>query len=243
MFSTEHFIWIGICALFITLMTVIAKKKSFSLKLSGGIMCVICALSETSKIMSDIKQSENGGVLMPTSLPFHLCSLMIFTTIFITFGKDGKIKQAVIDFVSVMGILGSICAILIPTNGTDFADIGSYQCFVYHAGLLWFSLYLIVSGKAKLGIRTLARNMLILLCLAWAMIYINSALSVYNTNFMYLVRPPMKDLPFLTLEYGWYVYFAHIVSLAVILISLFHLPFIIIEKTRAKKEKRSKICQ
>ena len=55
--------------------------------------------------------------------------------------------------------------------------------------------------------------MICLLSLVWAMIYVNSALSQYNTNFMYLVRPPMKNLPFLTLDYGWYVYFLHILTL------------------------------
>jgi uncharacterized membrane protein YwaF len=75
--------------------------------------------------------------------------------------------------------------------------------------------------------------MLILLMLVWAMIYANSALSAYNTNFMYLVRPPMKNLPFLNLDHGWYVYFAHLVSVGVLIVSLFHLPFILAERQKA----------
>lgn len=236
MFTTEHFIWLGLCALFVALMTFISKKKSFSLKFAGYIMCGICAVSEISKIMSDMTESEKGGMFLePTSLPFHLCSLMIFAVLFITFGKEGKAKQTVIDFMAVMGTLGSICALLIPTNGTDFTKILAYQCFVYHAGLLWFSLYLIVCGHAKLGIKALGRNMICLLSLVWAMIYVNSALSQYNTNFMYLVRPPMKNLPFLTLDFGWYVYFLHIVTLGAVIITLFHLPFIIRERKLKNK--------
>ena len=235
MFTTEHFIWIGLCIIFVTALSVIAKKSNFSLKFAGYIMCGICAVSEISKIMNDMvaSGSEKGGmVLDPTSLPFHLCSMMIFAVIFITFGKDGKAKQTVIDFLAVMGTLGSICAILIPTNGTDFTKILAYQCFVYHAGLLWFSLYLIICGHAKLGLKALGRNMIVLLSIVWALIYVNSALSQYNTNFMYLVRPPMENLPFLTLDYGWYVYFLHIVSLGAVVITLFHVPFIIMERKK-----------
>ncbi len=231
MFTTNHFIWIGISAAFVALMLILGGKKNFSLKTAGYIMSAICIFSETSKIMSDMIESEAGGrVLDPRSLPFHLCSMMLFGVFFITFGKDGKAKQYVIDFISVMGALGSVCAILIPTNGTDFSSILSYQCFVYHAGLLWFSLYLIVSKKAKLGLKAYVRNVAVLLSLVLVMLYVNSILSVYNTNFMYLVRPPMKNLPFLNLNSGWYVYFMHVLSLGAVLISVFHLPFIVVEK-------------
>lgn len=238
MFSAKHFIWIGLCIVFVLFLTLFAKRKKFSLRLAGAVMTAICAVSEVSKIMSDmIASSEGGRVLDPKSLPFHLCSLMIFGVLYITFGKEGKVKQAVVDFVAVAGTLGSICAILIPTNGVDFAKILAYQCFVYHAGLLWFSIYLIVSGHARLGTRAFGRNMLILLSLVFSMIYINSALSVYGTNFMYLVRPPMENLPFLNLDHGWYVYFLHLLSLGILIITLFHLPFLLCEK-KSKKQGR-----
>ena len=236
MFSAKHFIWIGLCAVFVFLFTLLARRKKFSLKLAGAVMTAICAVSEVSKIMSDMVESPEGGrFLDPQSLPFHLCSLMIFAVLYITFGKEGKVKQAVVDFVAVAGTLGSICAILIPTNGVDFAKILAYQCFVYHAGLLWFSIYLIASGHARLGARAFGRNMLILLSLIFLMIYINSVLSVYDTNFMYLVRPPMENLPFLNLDHGWYVYFLHLLSLGILIITLFHLPFLLREK-KSKKQ-------
>ncbi len=233
MFTKEHFIWIGLCILFVSLLSYISKKKNFSLKTAGYIMSAISILSETSKIMGDMIESEKDGcVLAPTSLPFHLCSLMLFGVLFITFGKDGKAKQIVIDFIAVAGILGSVCAILIPTVGTDFLNIQSYQCFVYHGGLLWFGIYLILSGNSKPCLKTLGRNMIILLLLIWALIYVNSVLSVYNVNFMYLVRPPMENLPYLNLNHGWYIYFLRLVGLGIAIISLFHLPFIIAEKKK-----------
>ena len=117
---------------------------------------------------------------------------------------------------------------------TDFLTIFAYQCFVYHAGLVWFSLYLIVSKRAKLGGKTIFSNMFILLCLSFMNIYINGALSNYNTKFMYIVRPPMENLPFLNLDKGWYVYILRLFISAITLLSLFHLPFIISERRRTK---------
>lgn len=235
MFTTEHFIWIGLCAAFVAGMSLINAKRNFSFKLAGYIMSGICVLSEVSKIMSDMAESPKGGMhLDPLSLPFHLCSLMIFVVFYITFGKESKAKRLLINFIAVMGTLGGFCAIMIPTNGTDFSALPAYQCFVYHAGLMWFSLYLIFSKEAKLGsIKSLGRNLLILVILAFAMLYINGALSVYDTNFFYLTRPPMDNLPYLNLNHGWYAYFLRIAALGILAITLFHFPFIL--KERRKK--------
>lgn len=231
MFTGAHFIWLALCLIFVTVMSLVSYKMNFSLKTAGLIMTGICLLSETSKIMSNMIDSAAGGkVLDPLCLPFHLCSLMLFGVFFITFGKDETAaKQYIVNFVAVIGTLGSICALLIPTNGTDFTTIDSYQCFVYHAGLLWFSIYLIFSGKAHLNSKALLHNIVIMLLLTLSMIYINSILLVYGTNFMYLVRPPMENLPYLNLERGWYVYFLRLVSLCLSLLGLFHLPFILHE--------------
>ena len=232
MFTTEHFIWIALCGVFVALMLMISRKMS--LKTAGYIMTGICGVSEISKVMSGMMASPSGEgmILDPRSLPFHLCSLMIFAVVYITFGKEGKSKQTVINFAAASGSLGSFCAIMIPTNGTDFTTILAYQCFVYHAGLLWFALYLIISGKAKLGGKTVFVNIGILSLLAFCMIYINGALSNFNTNFMYVVRPPMKDLPFLNLSKGWYIYFLRLMSLGIVLVTSFHLPFVLRERRK-----------
>lgn len=227
MFTPEHFIWIGLCAAFVTVMCIISIKKKFSRKKAGWIMSAICAFSEISKIMHDMIDAASGGMhLDPLSLPFHLCSLMIFVVLYITFGCAERKKQALINFISVMGTLGSFFAILIPTNGTDFSTLPAYQCFVYHAGLMWFSLYLILSGHAQLGsVQSFAQNLGMLTVLAFIMLYVNGALSIYDTNFFYLTRPPMENLPYLNLAHGWYAYFFRLLVLGTALIFLFHLPF------------------
>ncbi len=228
MFTTEHFIWIAICAVFIAAMTVIGIKNKWNLKRASRIMMVICVLSEVSKVMSSMIESPGGGRhLDPLSLPFHLCSLIILAVVYIVFGKEGKAKRLVINFVSVMGTMGSFLAIMIPTNGTDFSEVTSYQCFVYHAGLMWFAIYLIISGEAKLNFKSLLENTGVLVLLSFIMLYVNGALSVYDTNFFYLTRPPMENLPYLNLDKGWYVYFGRMLFLGILLMLLFHLPFII----------------
>ncbi len=237
MFTTEHFIWIALCAVFVSGMCCLSVKKRFSLKRAGIIMTAICALSETNKVMTGMADSPGGGMhLDPLCLPLHLCSLLIFAVLYITFGRDGRPKEMWIDFTAVMGTLGSFCAIMIPTNGTDLTTPFAYQCFVYHAGLMWFSLYLILSGRAKLGsLKTLGKNIGLLMLLAFVMLYVNGALSVYDTNFFYLTRPPLEGLPYLNLDRGWYVYLVRIFALGLAVLVLFHLPFLLLDRRKRRR--------
>ena len=92
MFTTKHFIWIEICILFILIMNHYAKKEDFTLQNACYFFMFICLLSETTKMMSDMIPSTHGGMhLNPQSLPFHICSILLFIAAYITFGKVGVI--------------------------------------------------------------------------------------------------------------------------------------------------------
>lgn len=228
MFTSSHFVWLALSCTAIGALLFVSLRFRWRLTCAARVMTVIGIVSETSKILSNMEVASDGARhLDPLCLPFHLCSVMLYFVIFITLNPNERIRRVLINFVAVMGTVGSFFALLIPTNGVDFTDIGAYQCFVYHAALLWFSLYLIASGQAKLGLRTYLTNLGMLSGLTILMLYINGALSAYDSNFMYLTRPPMDNLPVLNLEHGWYVYFLTLVGIAVVMLTLFHLPFMI----------------
>lgn len=217
MFTTKHFIWIGICILFILIMNHYAKKEDFTLQNACYFFMFICLLSETTKMMSDMIPSTHGGMhLNPQSLPFHICSILLF--------------------IAVVGTCGGIAAILIPTYGVEFNVANVYQCFMYHATLTWFSLYLIRFKHANLGMQAFKNNLVVLFALLIFNLYMNSILAVYDTNFMFIVRPPLEGLPFLNLNHGYYIYLFRVIMLGVIGLSLFHLPFIVKERKSCETE-------
>ena len=80
------------------------------------------------------------------------------------------------------------------------------------------------------------QNMLMLLILVIFNIYVNSALSVYDVNFMYLTRPPMENLPILNLDNGWYMYLLSLLLVGLLLTTIFQLPFVLININRKNKE-------
>ena len=231
MFTPNHVIWLGLCALGIALGLAAAEKKHTSPKTAGTVMCVISVFSESCKMMTHMLPSPLGGfALDPKALPFHLCSMQIFIVFFITFAKPSPLRDKVISFSVPAALLGGIMAMLIPTDGVDFRDPLAYQCFIFHAGLVWLALYFIRTRQVDMGRKAYGRNLLILLGLAGLMIYVNGALFAYGTNFMFLTRPPMEGLPILNLDHGWYGYFLSLAALAVVLMTLAHLPFMLSER-------------
>lgn len=236
MFTVNHFIWLGLCTLVIVFGLAAAEKKHIDSHTAGMVMLVICGLSETCKILTHMLPSPEGGcALDPKALPFHLCSMQIFIVFFITFAKPSPTRDRVISFSVPAALLGGIMAMLIPTDGVSFLDPLPYQCFVYHAGLVWLALYFLRTRQVDMGRKAYVRNLLILLCLAAIGIYINGAFFAYGTNFLFLTRPPLAGLPYLNLDHGWYVYLLRLAALAVALMTLVHLPFIIKERGKEKR--------
>lgn len=230
MFSTTHLIWLAICAVLVTAFTIISVKFKFSFKTSTIIICAIIGVSEFAKIMYSMRKATGSGmVIRATALPFHLCSILIFIFAYLMFGKNEKTKEVLKSFVVPAGILGGILAIIIPTSGTGFTQISTYQCFIYHSAIIWYALYLIFTHQAQLGLKAYARNLGLLFIFAIFNIWVNGALQQYNTNFMFLVRPPVEGLPILNLNNGWYAYFFTLITIAFVLVGIVHLPTIIKE--------------
>ncbi len=241
MFGTEHLIWIGICVVMITALTVVSVKCKFSFKISALIMAAIALCSELSKIFTHMefangKDVSDGMVIEGTALPLHLCSILIFVFFYLPFAKNEKLKSFLVSFTVPISIIGGILAILIATSGTDFAKPFAYQCFIYHAGIVWFALYLLFTKQVKLGLKQYLSNAVTLGSLAIIMIWVNGMLADFETNFFFVVKPPKDGLPLLNLNNGWYAYFATVVVLGLTLLTLVHLPAIIRE-VRAKKKK------
>lgn len=238
MFTLNHFVWLFICVLIIILNIKIIGKFNISHKTVLTVMCIVSFLSEVIKIFLNMEDSlTTGKVLDAGSLPFHLCSIQIFFIYFLRFiVKNEKVKQILYNFIVPTSLVGATLSLLIPTCGTAFTDLQVYQYFIYHAFLISFGLYLIIFGFAKLTFNSMIVNIGLLMALVFFNLWINSFLQAYDTNFMYLTRPPMENLPILNLNHGWYVYFVTLFLLAIGLMIVFHLPFVLLNKEGKKHD-------
>ena len=230
MFTYTHFIWIAISVLIILTLLFLTKRLNVSHKNVLTIMCIISALSEITKISLNMVDGVSGGkVLSPGSVPFHLCSIQIFFIFGLRFFiKNENVKKVLYNFMVPTSLIGASMSLLIPTVGTSFLNVQVYQYFIYHAFLIFYGIYLIREHLAELSLKVLFVNYGLLLMFVLFDLWVNSFLSFWGANFMYLTRPPMENLPILNLNHGWYVYIINLLTVGTVLMVMFHLPFIII---------------
>ena len=233
MFTPNHFIWMGICAAIVGILLFISLKFKLKKRTAVWIMVDFSIVSELLKMFTRIHPRYDetgaviGGVLSPSALPLHLCSIFIFVFFYLALQKNEEREKKVVSFFVPIGLVGASCAILVATSGVSFQETGPYQCFIYHSAMVYLALYYIVTHQVDLGLKAYLRNLAVFLCLVLVMIWVNSALSYYETNFFFVVEPPAKGLPFLNMDKGWYVYFLRLVLCGFLGETVVCLPYIL----------------
>ena len=103
------------------------------------------------------------------------------------------------------------------------------QYFLYHIAISAFALRLLTDKDMKWRVPDLVNCFKFLLVMMFFAFYINSIVydGVSNINFMYVVGPPQKGLPFLNKDHGWLVYITHYAILVVVCVVLCYIKAII----------------
>lgn len=248
MFSLYHFIWLGICALFIFILLhfLLAAKPSLNTVLTGA--CAIAAISEFIKVFANIGMTPSAAgdtmhlFMEWRHLPFHLCSIQIFFIFYVRFAESQQRQETVLAFMYPTCIAGAFSALILPsifTNGIRpdqaFTHPIAYQFFIYHSMLIVLGAYIALSGEVDIRFEHLWSTLEIMFALGLGSIYLNSAfayptyegthlLSVENTpNFFFTFRTPIGIT--LSEMWQWFVYIGILSALLVVVIGLFYLPF------------------
>ena len=269
MFTLDHLVWVLIVLALMGLLFFLDHKFKFKFKTATWIIFGIYIAAEVFKILTHMfpasrwAASDFGGeysalesvsgfsgdeakYLLPKSLPFQLCSFMIFFVAYLVFGRDEKRKELIKSFIVVIFIVAGSLAVILATcldssNTAHFGDsfkdpqCGPIQYFTYHAGMIWYAIYLIKTKQVKMGFKPFLTNLCFLAVMFLVGIWANSILIVYEPNFMFLAAPPAKGLPILNLNHGWHVYMAHYTLIAVLAVFLFELPAMIVEWKKKKE--------
>ena len=97
----------------------------------------------------------------------------------------------------------------------------------YSCNMVFYGFYLMLVEKIDLGFKTYKRNLISFSGLGMLGLTMNSILESYNVNFLYLRKPPMDNLPILNLNNGYFVYIITLIIVAILLLTIVHLPFMI----------------
>lgn len=249
MFSLQHLIWLAICivAIILVLRKLLASKLPLEQVLS--VSCVLAAASELVKLLTYIQMvpTADGSAMHMfiewRHMPLHLCSVQIFLIFYARFAESAKRRETILAFMYPTCVFGAFLALALPsifTNGIEpsqaFTHPIAYQFFIYHSMLIVLGVYIARCGEVNISFsKHLRSSLAIMLAFGMMSVYANSALayatytgtellSVENTpNFFFTYRTPIGLL--LTEIWQWYIYIVIICVLAVLVFTLFYLPF------------------
>lgn len=236
LFKTNHLLYLLVSVLIVVGYIAANKKWKLTFDQNVTILVGIVVVNEIMKLFINMEMTALGGYYKTQNLPFHLCSFQVFLFIALKyFIRKETTREAVLGFMFPSLCIGAVMGILIPADGTSLTSLQVYRFFIYHAMLIGFGVYLVVFKQVEITVKVLLRNLKIVFSLAFVAIWLNSMLRYAGANFLYLARPPVAGLPFLTLDDGYWVYLARLTILALALMVLVHLPFIIITGRNKKK--------
>ena len=236
MFTSAHFIWLAVIAAVIVAVSVALKKANAPHSAVQKTVCVVLIILKLFHLSLSMKSSAHGGMIIDqTQLSFHLCSLMIYSVILINVFKNEKFVKTAKSFMVPCMLIGALMALLIPTEGVDVATPRVWQYMLIHGVLVFYGFYLAIIERVDMSINAYLTNLKLLAGVTVLAFLMNSVLEEYGTNFLFLRQPPMEGLPILNLDNGWYVYFISLTLVACALLLLVHLPFIIRDARKNKK--------
>ena len=236
MFTLGHFVWLFIIFLLVIFALLLTKRVNFNVKKVEFVVVILLILLKVVHLAVSMKELPDGGmVLHQTQLSFHLCSIMIYSVIAAYFIKNEQLKSVLKSFMVPCMVIGALLALLIPTEGVDPSTLRVWQYMLIHGVLVYYGFYLMIIEKVDLSLKVYFRNLALLVIITLLAMFMNSVLEQYGTNFLFLRQPPMPNLPILNLNNGWYIYFISLMTIAVILIGIVHLPFIINKSRKQRK--------
>ena len=257
MFSLQHFIWLAICVVCITVATVFLRKHKVPLNKLMTAACVAAVIAELIKTFSVIQlvPSADGTssfvFIEPLNLPFHLCSIQIIFIFYCRFAKDGKIKDILYAFMYPTCTIGAFIALVLPSIFDEvpvsriFTSLHPYEYFLYHSFLVILGLHIYYSYREILRPKHYFTTVGFLGVLAYLSLYLNSIFAtpiyengvlvgVENTTNFFFTYKFVIDLKF-TEIWQWYAYLGVIFAAACIFIALFYIP-VFVRYFKHKKE-------
>lgn len=166
-------------------------------------------------------------------LPLHLCSLSMFVCCFYSLRPYNRSCGQILYSICFPGAL---CALLFPDwTAFPLLHFQSIHSFILHMVLVQFSLFPLVSRRARPGLSGVWKGMAFVVAAAIPVAGLNRLL---GTNYMFLRRASKgSPLEFLSaLPGGTLGYLAGFFLLALAVVFLLNLPFVLLDH-RKQREK------
>ena len=255
MFSWQHFVWLAICTVMIVISIISFRKKRPTLQQVLNCCCIICCLSEFTKVFSTLEMvsSADGSISFPyipmNHLPLHLCSIQILFIFYVRFTENRKMRENLLSFMYPPRLLGALSALAMPsifstsiTVDQAFTHPMAYQFFIFHSMLIALGIMIAMSGEIRWQWKHWFQCLIIITLAGFISLYVNSIFASptylngqlqhvdFWPNFFFTYNNPLGIK--VTTITQWYIY---LLILAVVIVVLTFICFYpLVRRNRAE---------
>ncbi|NOH02362.1 MAG: TIGR02206 family membrane protein [Chloroflexi bacterium] len=156
-----------------------------------------------------------------TMLPLHLCSVMVWLTVYMAFTRN----YAIYEFSYFLGIGGALQAFLTPADGAMY-DIPHYrimQTLIAHGLLITIPIYMTVVEGFRPTLGSFKRIFIWTNIYMVVIFFVNRAI---GSNYLFIAeKPPSPTLMDFLSPWPWYIPQLELVAFAILFI--LYIPFLV----------------
>lgn len=218
LFGPGHLI--SLAVIIVINLSFIWLRKSENQKLKDGVRYAITFLLVISEGSWHIWNIAIGEWTIQTHLPFHLCAVLVWTSLFMLLTKNYRIYE----FVYFLGIAGASQALLTPEAGIyGFPHYRVFQTITAHGSIVSAAIFMTVVEGYRPYWSSFKRVFL------WTNIYMVAVTGInllIGSNYLYTIhKPPSASLMDVLGPWPWYLLSVELVALVLCL--LMYLPFML----------------
>jgi hypothetical integral membrane protein (TIGR02206 family) len=223
LFGTGHLIALLIVVLIN--ISLIWLRKSRSQKIKDRVRYAIAATLLISEGSWHIWNIAIGEWTLQTHLPFHLCAVLVWTSLIMLVTKNYYIYE----FAYFLGIAGASQALLTPEAGIyGFPHYRVFQTLTAHGAIVTAAVFMTVVEGYRPYWSSFKRVFI------WTNIYMVIVTGInllIGSNYLYtLHKPPSASLMDYLGSWPWYLFSLELVAL--ILCSILYLPFLLRDRKK-----------
>jgi len=193
-------------------------RKSKNQKLKDGVRYAITASLVISEGSWHIWNIVIGEWTIQTHLPFHLCAILVWTSLIMLLTKNYYIYE----FAYFLGIAGASQALITPEAGIyGFPHYRVFQTLIAHGSIVTAAIFMTVVEGYRPYWSSFRRVFL------WTNIYMVVVTGInllIGSNYLYTIhKPPSASLMDLLGPWPWYLFLVELVAL--FLCVILYLPF------------------
>ncbi|MCQ2427947.1 MAG: YwaF family protein [Clostridia bacterium] len=147
------------------------EKKNKKILLSCGLFLLFTEIYK--QIFFWYAESSVTGEYRWGILSFQMCSIPMYLCLIIPFMKEGRIRDAMYDFLASYNFLGGFTALLEPSGVFNEYLVITVHSLIWHTLLVFLGFYLVASGRAAKKLRDFPRAIALYYCLAFIALMID----------------------------------------------------------------------